>query len=252
MLLLGSSAEGDQPAASSADLPGDAWVSGVIDNLVLLASQDHGSASTAVGWYEEMMRLRRWLASDRFLADSEEEAEEEETTLPLLAAEATDEVASMAMKEDDDVHKVDDETQNTTIQEPDANSLVQNQPPWKNDGRRHRSRSRRAHQPRRRPSTAEQEQVDRDTNAHRPLRRQEGTPMPLSTESHYSARASAAASRGRSRHPAVRRTHEGDCNLGVHAWHVLLNMVSALEAPAEPEYGLLPTQHDNIRARSAT
>ena len=228
-------------AASSAEAPGEEWISGAVDNLVMLGSQDHGQASAEVGWFEEMMRLRRWLASDRFLDvsdedhndDMEPDREEPEKT------SATDDNPKPKL----DVVPVDEDETQCNIAEPDASSLVQNRPPWKQDGRRQRSRSRRG---RGRPTTAHQERTDRETNAHRPWRNQEGEVNRRTTESLFSA--SASAPRTRSRHPAVIRTQEGDCNLGVHAWHVLLNMVSALEAPVEPEYGLSPEQHDNIRA----
>ena len=238
LLLLGHHAERDSSAAaSSAEVPGEEWVSGAVDNLVMLASQDHGQASAEVGWFEEMMRLRRWLASDRFLDVSDHNDDVE-----LDHEEAEETVAPDAnSKPRQDAVPVDEDVIPSNVAEPDASSLVQNRPPWKQDGHRQRSRSRRG---RGRPTTAHQERADRETNAHRPWRNAGGE-VGRTTASRV---VSAAAARTRARHPAVIRTNEGDCNLGVHAWHVLLNMVSALEAPVEPEYGLSPEQHANIRA----
>ena len=37
-------------------------------------------------------------------------------------------------------------------------------------------------------------------------------------------------------------------NMGIHAWHVLLNMRGAMDVPERRDYGVSSTQQDNIRA----
>ena len=39
-----------------------------------------------------------------------------------------------------------------------------------------------------------------------------------------------------------------EINMGIHMWHVLLNMTEAHIPPPEPNYGLAPHQRDNVRA----
>ena len=104
------------------------------------------------------------------------------------------------------------------------------QGPW---GRKQRSRSRQRDRGRlgvcrqgdQRPQTMAKQLTEEDPDE------------PQATESHYTARMSTGhrvRSSG-SRHPAMVRTHEGDC------------MTSGLDTPPEPEYGLTDTQRDNVR-----
>ena len=50
---------------------------------------------------------------------------------------------------------------------------------------------------------------------------------------------------------AMIRTRQGPINVGVHSWHVLLNMVSPFDPPHAVEYGVTSDQRANIAASLA-
>ena len=56
------------------------------------------------------------------------------------------------------------------------------------------------------------------------------------------------AEEGAGSHPASIQTASGPINLGVHAWHCLLDSASALDPPEQLEHGVTRSQKANILA----
>ena len=133
-------------------------------------------------------------------------------------------------------------------EEGDTTDLMQrHRRPWQSRGTsstdnvpRRRRGGRGRHAERETERQRSRERRDRETNAHRPWR----------SSSWMSAAASTAATPPwkRTAHPARVEGPEGMANLGIHAWHVLLNMSSPMECPPDLSYGLLDHQRTNIEA----
>ena len=250
LLLMGEYEPEEAPASV------DDWVSGMVDDLVLLANQEHGAASEEVHWLTELRRLRRWLADDRFLdEDPDARPSTAFTTGVSIPVNASEEIEGDNKPETHDGSPIDgadgkaedlpegpvEQRTHAQAGEGEAMSLVQkSRPPW--GGRRARSRSRNARD--RDQRTAERE-AER-SNAHRPwrtVRHERGTGSeaePRSTRARDQAHERGAC------HPATVDTPMGRINLGVHAWHILLHMVDAMAPPEEAEYGVTSTQRTNI------
>ena len=221
------------------------WVADMVDNLVLLTAQEQGEASRENRWYVEWRRLRRWMADDRLLDDVDNQQSSQEDEDPEAAGSQEGNGGGME-KED----KEDDVVMATTQQDPDISSLVQSRPPWRTD-ERDRSRPRRTRSEERRHRQREAERRNERTNAHRPWRMERVRPGPTSGGGECEGGNGTEASAS-SPHPATVHTTEGPVNMGVHAWHVLLDMVSAFDAPEVVEYGVTADQRNNIMATFAS
>ena len=124
----------------------------------------------------------------------------------------------------------------------DAKLMQRGRPPWQQHGHELEDRSRtrdRSQGERRRRHRAERE--DQRRNAHRPWR--VGT-VTSSTMSANPAR----CTRRVTGNPAAVEVDGHMTNLGVQAWHVLLNMVEPTEQQDAVEYGLVTHQRVNLQA----
>ena len=115
--------------------------------------------------------------------------------------------------------------------------------------RRRRSGARTRSRSRQRPESAERR--DRATSAHRPWRTMTRFDAAGRREaSHASTAACPSGARAGSRtgHPARVELPQGPSNLGIHAWHAILDMVDPMTAPENITYGMVAHQMDNLEA----
>ena len=114
------------------------------------------------------------------------------------------------------------------------------QPAPGRSGARTRSRSRR--------TVEAAERRDRETNAHRP-RTETRFGVEGRKESAGARVESCSSARARTGHPAAEvRLPGGSSNLGIHAWHAILDMVDPMTAPENITYGMVAHQMDNLEA----
>ena len=243
LLLIGETGTAEAAEGPDYEDENDRWVAEMVDSLVLLAAQDHGSSSTEVAWHTEIMRLRRWLGLDRFMEESDDEVPEDQ-------ANATDHQGKKAVEVPDDTQ----ESGQPSKEGEDVSSLVQGKRLWKRTGSRSRSRERDTG----RRDEHRQARDNATSNAHRPWRnpRVMRDTVTTTTSSQWRTKSSssrppptsAPSDRWGTAHPTVVQTDEGSCNLGVAAWRALLDMTSPMDPITEPESGLTSSQRENIMA----
>ena len=199
----------------------------MLDNLVLMATEEMGPASAEQAWLLELNRLRRWLAEDR-LVDEEllhppEEDQEAESSDAAMQGDLVREQATEHANRSHEGEAVVEGLE--TQQDPDVSSLVQGRGKAGTGGLRRgreggRGRSR-SHERERPPSSRaarEQSQRDARTNAHRPWReaRVNEEPGRSSCSERGRPRDSAreSSSTARNAHPATIYTADGPVNMG--------------------------------------
>ena len=202
----------------------DEWLAPLLDELHMLAGAETTGIAVEQEWTREILALRRWLAEDH-LDPRRPEVDPD--------ARSSDEPSPTANQQEEDGEE---------------SALMQGgrRRPW---WQKPRSRTRSPSKPTRRERSDRAREVERN-NEHRPWRNEETQ----CTTSFMSARPSASSTprakpKPASRHPATVTTPEGDRNLGIHAWHILTDMVSAHDDPPEDlNYGFRPEQRMNVEA----
>ena len=211
----------------------DSWLPQMLDDIHLLAAAAQEPCEMEVGWEQEVLELRRWLAEDRLSAED-------------FDGDGDDGAAPHAETEGDEVNIMQRGGGRPPWERrwwektPPRSRTTTSSPRRRRTGARTRSRSRR--------TAEEAERRDRETNAHRPWRTEarfgaEGRREPAGARVE-----SCSSARARTGHPAEARLPGGSSNLGIHAWHAILDMVDPMTAPANITYGMVAHQMDNLEA----
>ena len=210
----------------------DEWLPELVDSIHLLAGADDTTEGSCT-WDESIVSLRRWLAEDRlstldFVHDPAARSSDSHSTATTEAAPEEQDMSALMQRGTPPWHSRGDSSSG---------------PRRRRENDRERSRSRRARMA--------QERSDQRSNSHRPWRSSSymsahnRTSPPTSVPTFPSA---SAARTPRGRNPSLVDLPSGRADLGVHAWHVLLDMVGAMDPPDNIIYGVTPTQATNVRA----
>ena len=202
----------------------ESWLPEMLDDIHLLAAAAQEPCEMEMGWEQEVLELRRWLAEDRLSAE-DFEADGDDGENPHTEAEGDDvDLMQRGGGRPPWERRWWEKT-------PPRERTTTSSPRRRRSGARTRSRSQR---------TLEQaERHDSETNAHRPWR----------TEARFGAEGrrppsranveSCPSARDRTGHYAEVRLPGGSSNLGIHAWHALLDMVDPMTAPENITYGMV-------------